>query len=110
MHHSNKEEIRAVVQAARNLIEKPENWTQRAFARDSNGRITDHTSESAICWCASGALGKVIRQDHNDDYDYEAMWGAVSEYLPLNIPTLNDEGTHTDILNMFDSVLADLST
>lgn len=41
---------------ARSLIEKPENWTQHAFARDAHGGRINVNSPNAKCFCLAGAL------------------------------------------------------
>lgn len=33
-------------------------WTQRAFARDEDGKYCGAGNTSAICWCARGAIDK----------------------------------------------------
>ena len=40
------------------LLEKPENWTQRANARDANGRDISSYHPDAVCWCLFGAVNK----------------------------------------------------
>ena len=37
------------------LLAKPENWTQGAHARDSEGRAVHWKSPEAVCWCLEGA-------------------------------------------------------
>ncbi len=42
--------------AAKALISKPENWTQRSYARDADGYTIDPFSTYATCFCALGAI------------------------------------------------------
>jgi hypothetical protein len=37
------------------LLDKPEKWTQGAYAKDANGRIVSALSPEATCWDVSGA-------------------------------------------------------
>ena len=43
----------------RELLNKPEHWTQNASARDNFGKHVDSRSPSAVCWCLSGAISKI---------------------------------------------------
>jgi hypothetical protein len=45
-----------VLKAARARIEKPEHWTQGAFARNALGRNVHPTHPSACCFCVEGAV------------------------------------------------------
>jgi hypothetical protein len=38
------------------LIEKEENWTRFAYAKDKRGNMVGWTDPNAVCWCASGAV------------------------------------------------------
>lgn len=48
------------LQAVYRLIERPEAWTQNAFARNARGGIVDEFDSTAVCWCMVGAFSKVI--------------------------------------------------
>lgn len=63
-----------VLKRAREIISKPEHWTQKAFARDSFGRnlmVRDDggdsaerivTDKRAVCWCPDGAIRKALAE------------------------------------------------
>jgi hypothetical protein len=38
------------------LIEKPENWTQEAFAKTADGDAVNSDDADAVCWCIRGAF------------------------------------------------------
>ncbi|WP_439357876.1 DUF6197 family protein [Bradyrhizobium sp. DASA03007] len=48
--------ISELLAAARAKIADPTNWTQGAHARDRSGNAVMITSESAVCFCADGAI------------------------------------------------------
>lgn len=45
-----------VLAKAADLIEPEGAWTQREYARDSNGAYTTSRDPRAVCWCALGAI------------------------------------------------------
>jgi hypothetical protein len=45
-----------ILSAAADLIEQPGRWTQGAFARTQHKIATEALDESAVCFCASGAI------------------------------------------------------
>lgn len=48
--------VRDILIAARAKIEKPENWTTGAEARDAKGQVVRAKSPHAVCFCAEGAV------------------------------------------------------
>ena len=51
--------IADVLDAAADLIEPEGSWTQGSYAKDAAGRQVLSTDESAVCWCAVGAITRV---------------------------------------------------
>ncbi len=50
---------KSVIQQAIELISNPNNWTIAAYARDFKGDVIPYPkSETAVCWCAAGAIEK----------------------------------------------------
>jgi hypothetical protein len=100
-----KAEALAVVQnleAAKAKIEKPENWTQNVFAKDAGGTRVYGTSESAVCYCALGALQAATKRDIAADapgylYLTKSAMGSVADY--------NDSHTHEEVVAMFDRAI-----
>lgn len=97
-----------IFERARGLIENKDNWTTRAWARDSRGEACYYNSPSACQWCAEGAIGKSIQDvienegyfDHLKDYIFYEM-------TPEEIcwPTINDDEGHEAVLKKFDECL-----
>jgi hypothetical protein len=54
------------LKAARTLLKKQGAWMQKRFAKDQFGFDCESTSEEAVCFCASGALRRVLPGDAND--------------------------------------------
>jgi hypothetical protein len=94
-----RQTVADILRAARGKIERPENWTQKALARDADGGRADPFYEEATCWCASGALYAIGT----------ALFGAVFEALARamdgDIPTFNDSHTHAEVLAAFSRAI-----
>ena len=52
--------VKAVLIEARRLISDIENWTQRELAHDNDGKVVEPSEPGAYCWCADGAVRKVL--------------------------------------------------
>lgn len=91
--------------AARQLIAKPEHWTQIEIARKPNGDGTLSTDPNAVCWCAYGAMCKV-----GDCYvdALETSRAIMITEVGEAIGTFNDTHTHAEVLAKFDEVIASL--
>jgi hypothetical protein len=94
---------------ARTLIERPERWTQRAFARDAKGGRVLPSSPRACRWSADGALSRVCvtRLSQAEDVARAALQYAVPPGY-CGVICYNDHpGTsHNDILALYDSAIA----
>lgn len=67
----------ADLKALKELLSKPERWTQGAYARDIAGHQVSEEDSSACCFCLSGAMYKVSNgQDSSQRWDniLEAMF------------------------------------
>ena len=91
-----------ILRAARKLIEKPEAWTQRVFARDIRGKPTDARSKDAVCWCMTGAVIRVGGDHHGPELSFlrKAVKGIPEQY--------NDDSlrSHAQVLKRFDRAIA----
>ncbi len=87
------------LQAARDKIADPRNWCQEYYAKDATGRSCSMHSSDAVAWCARGALGPLVDANIRA-YDIlsDASW-FIKEEMP---PNINDEGTHADVMHMYD--------
>lgn len=87
--------------AARKLIEKPEHWTQRAFATNEIGNPTIPGARTAASWCAEGAVRRVggdcLATYVVRDLERACGWQGVL--------TFNDSHTHAEVLAAFDRAI-----
>lgn len=97
-----------VLRAARKLIERPENWTRGADARDVDGTPVwaAHGDVEPVCWCSTGALMRVTETGP----EYHSGRGFLEQVIsPWRfIPQWNDAGnrTHPEVLAAFDRAIA----
>lgn len=97
------------LRAARKLIERPEAWTKKEEARDSDGNSVGATSDYATCWCSLGAVERVCG---GWNARYVAAELALADVLPKHSGAVvweyNDAPTttHADILALFDRAIA----
>jgi len=96
----NNAELKQVLIKARELISKPENWTQRATARSADGRRVSALSTEAVCYCAMGAMVKVAPLYLGSRLDF-LLSAAVQE----SAAHYNDTHTHAEVLAMFDKAI-----
>jgi hypothetical protein len=77
------------------LIEKPEAWTQGAFARDADGNATYSRGENAVCWCLRGATYK--------------LWGGLDDFCGAlqvkHVADFNDSHTHAKVLQLLKDAI-----
>lgn len=48
------------------LFSEPSRWTQHTYARDAEALRCSADSDSAVCWCLTGALCKCYGNDDTD--------------------------------------------
>ena len=106
-------ETKEILQKARDLITDPAKWTTGFFARDVEGRIQAANKESTVCWCAWGAIQKVVGSDTFKRMDnlhlWDTLWNATGEpdYGSAShvIWSYNDNHTHEEVLAVFDKAI-----
>lgn len=104
------------LERARNVIAQPATWTQCAEARTMGGEGVDGYYESAVQWCAVGALAKA-----RTTYDIKSLspvrtisalsFDMLRAVLPEDWETVsgfNDfhQTTHADIMALYDRAIA----
>ena len=100
-------EIIRVLKEARELISKPENWTQGASARDSYRVSCESSALRATCWCATGAILKTRTMAAYRFY--EPLLETLSAMgQVVGIPRFNDSNTHRAVIKLFDDTIARL--
>ena len=105
-----------ILKAARELIAKPENWTQDYAARDENGCQTYPEGEQACKWCALGAIWRIDRLNNHASFDHVSKEGhkaedalachGLKETHYHSVAALNDSSDHDTVLRMYDRALA----
>ena len=94
-----------ILKAARDLIAKPENWTQGESARDDRGRRVDVYSRRAKCFCSIGAIYRVSSTDEEANRSRKAL----IDQLPMErrfITTFNDTHSHSEVLDLFSKAIS----
>lgn len=98
----------------RSLLDSPANWTQGVFARNNRGLECPPNSEEAVCWCLIGSLHKV--SPGNTDKDIrrritalEALRVSIGPKDPAYVASFNDTVQHSDVINLLDSTIENLS-
>jgi hypothetical protein len=98
-----------VLRAARERISDPEHWTRSAFAKSPSGRPISPWSDGAVCWCARGSVYRECGSVSNAGLVEVFLMRATEEAKPPDdaepIAWLNDNGTHDDVLALYDRAI-----
>jgi hypothetical protein len=93
----------------RELLSDKSRWTQRTFARDSNGWSTDVDSGNAVSWCLVGAMEKVAGR--GNFISIEKMRSRVRASVPdlanygYSLSMFNDTQPHANVLALLDRAI-----
>jgi hypothetical protein len=101
-----------VLQAALEILQNPQQWCQKAWARDVDGYPVDPTDPSAVKFCLLGAVMKAAF-DAEPEYQkashlIDQAHGALKAVHPLYpIVTLNDDEatSHQDIISLLNQAI-----
>lgn len=99
---------RQIVERARALIATPQTWTQGEFARDAHGEPVSWRSPKAVQFCLWGALNRVAYEMTGDRYQSVGLADHAAAALRDGVRSLsgvNDRGTHTEVLALFEKYL-----
>jgi hypothetical protein len=103
---------RQIVSRARAIIADEVNWTSKALARDSSGRLCEWDDARATKFCALGALVRAASEMIADDYvAHSFAMEAARQVLEASsltgacLPMLNDSEGHGSVVAMFDRAL-----
>lgn len=88
--------------AARELISDPKRWTCEQYARDKTGYPVNGNDDHAVCWCADGALGKVMNLPDGRYQPFQLLDSACRSLFQTSIHNTNDNLGHEAILKAFD--------
>ena len=98
---------------AKAKIKDPKCWTTTITARDSHGDPVMSQSSEAVRWCVLGALMAVTHRGDRDRLMAEmALENAIknlSGHYSRNIAKFNDEHTHAEIMELFDTAIEELA-
>ena len=103
---------RQIIEQARGLIARPEQWTQGEFARDRDGKPVSWRSPDAAQFCVWGALNRAAYEMTGDRRQAITLGDHAARALRDNGKSLsggNDQGTHADMLAVFDKYLRSLA-
>ncbi len=99
---------------ARCLLSDPEKWTKEVAARNAEGEEVHAWDGDAVCWCALGALGKVVN-GRISTKTYHESHVALRRAIPnkgfnghIFVGPYNDTSEHADVLTLFDKAIANL--
>lgn len=93
------------LRAAKALIEDPDHWCRRVFARDKVGSEVLPTAASACQFCAAGALDHVTdRRDNSCAYFF--LYRAADDCGNDSVASTNDDGGHSAVMRMYDRAIA----
>lgn len=94
------------LRAAKALIDTPQKWTQRAFAKTADGALTTYTAEDAACFCSAGAIFRVVGDAEPRERACLDALGATMGTHRLDIPKFNDTRTHAEVMAAWDAAIA----
>jgi hypothetical protein len=99
---------RQIIEKARALIATPDTWTQGEFARDADGERVSWRSPDAVRFCVWGALNRAAYDMTGDRRRSITLADHAARALRKGVTSLsgtNDQGTHADVLAVFDGYL-----
>lgn len=104
MRTDNKNKLfRRVFLGAFALIRNPDTWTQKEYAKDSDGYSTEPRLKAACSYCSLGAIIK-FRQDETCDASYTISEGFTkwcNKIYDKPLHQLNDESSHDEIVQVW---------
>jgi hypothetical protein len=103
---------------ARDLIADPIRWTRHHRAKDSAGKAVSPTEFDAVCFCAQGAIARVVNHDFESVYPSKErdLFRKLDNRLDIQAKALgfdhdvelNDSplAGHAKVIEMFDMAIA----
>lgn len=93
-----------VLRTARAKIEKPENWTQGAWARDADQHDMMPQMAGACSFCAMGAVQFITGESEAFYVSMQALKRSL-ETAHVSVLAFNDTHTHAEVLALFDRAI-----
>lgn len=98
-----------ILRRARERILVPAKWTQRAYALNAAGMSVYGHSPDAVRWCAVGAIRAEAPAWHpQSSAAMGALNGAAFRTEGMGVMSLNDLGTHAQVIAVFDAAIRSL--
>lgn len=96
-----------ILKAARDLIAKPENWTQGSYAKRSDDLETIPSDPDAVCFCSVGAIFKAgdasFKFSETLPFEIREAFGVAKEN---DLVKFNDSHTHSEVLDLFSKSIS----
>lgn len=90
--------------AVRELLDNPDNWTTKYFARNRQGNAINPLADEARCWCLLGAWQKV-RQEVSINQT-SAAGIALFPVLQASTSWFNDNHSHAYVMRALDRAIS----
>jgi len=76
-------------------------WTQRAWAKDKNGKFVSEGDPTAVCWCLSGALSLAKERLGASEEVFVGAYNLLSRRSGCRVVMFNDapERTKEEVLD-----------
>lgn len=120
MHGTKELELAArILENARDLLARPNGWTQGAYAKDANGEDLSYrrTTGDAACFCSIGAVDVSTRRVCREEHPYYktkargeallALQHTISSKHDIAIAVWNDslQRTQKEVVEAFDKAI-----
>jgi len=96
--------VSEILKEAKKLIEKEKHWTQKTYARDSQGVSISPDSIYAVSFCAIGAIMEVCETRQTAKY-YRYLQKALPSDFERNLSYFNDNSSHKEVMQLFDKAI-----
>lgn len=85
----------------RELLTDESKWTQKAYARDKDGKPTGALSPTAVCWCLDGAIRKCCPESLEGRIE---IFSKLLDKTRMGIIQFNDTHTFAEIKTILDEL------
>lgn len=90
---------REVLEDAISLIDNPDHWEQRCYARDAEGKPTFAVGPTAHSWCALGALQRAVGESFGSTQQvYDITMALTGERDVIRLTDYNDSHLHSEVI------------
>ena len=96
--------VKELLIAGKAIIEDKDNWAQGYYAYNEAGDMLEPLEEGAICFCSIGALWKADGGYSDKVVEAEQILSSFSKRH--FIVDQNDEGTHEEVMAIWDKAIA----